>query len=267
MRHLETQSQKGFYMGPGSGPSMDRVFLKNGGTGADKQFRHVLVPPAFAQQHAMRMHLAVEHYPPPRYEKGTHEEERMGTVFDAAMRDVGEHDAYDDEPFMEELAGLDMFDSIRAAPPDPKGEAVAVRGDNIPWDCGEQPALGHRHNDMSQTLHSHHVHPLPPGTKSPPSQVDSAMLISRRRNRNTPEVSKDIFNYVTDQAHAETFGGLPYGVVVCRGRTNSTSMAMLLLTRVQQRCQVQRDIVTEALLSFRKLMTSTCRTPSKWCAT
>ena len=39
-----------------------------------------------------------------------------------------------------ELAGLDMFDSTRAAPPDPKGEAVAVRGDNFPWDCGEHPA-------------------------------------------------------------------------------------------------------------------------------
>ena len=64
MRHLETRSKKGFYMGPGSSPSMDRVFLKDGGTGALKQFLHVLVPPAFAQQHAMRMHLAAELYPP-----------------------------------------------------------------------------------------------------------------------------------------------------------------------------------------------------------
>ena len=38
---------------------MDRVVLKNEGTGAVKQFRHVLVPHAFAQQHAMRMHLVV----------------------------------------------------------------------------------------------------------------------------------------------------------------------------------------------------------------
>ena len=60
MDHLETQSQKGFYMGPGSDPSMDQVFLKEGGTGAVKQFRHVLVSPAFAQQHAMHMHLAAE---------------------------------------------------------------------------------------------------------------------------------------------------------------------------------------------------------------
>ena len=33
------------------------------------------------------------------------------------------------------------------------------------------------------------------------------MLISRHRHRNTPEVVKDIFNYVTHQAYAETFGG------------------------------------------------------------
>ena len=34
MRHLETRGQKGFYMGPGSGPSMDRVFLGTGGSRA-----------------------------------------------------------------------------------------------------------------------------------------------------------------------------------------------------------------------------------------
>ena len=179
MRHLETQSQKGFYMGPGSGPSMDRVFLKNGGTGAVKQFRLVLVPPAFAQQNAMRSHLAAEHYPPAAYERGIHEEERMGTVFAVAIRDVGEHDEYADEPFMEELAGLDTFDRIRAIPPDPTGEAVAVRGYNVPWDCGEYPALGHRHNDMLHTPYNHHVPPLPPGTQSPPPQRDSAVLITR----------------------------------------------------------------------------------------
>ena len=77
----------------------------------------------------MRMHLAVEHYLPPLYKKGTHEDERMGTVIKFAVRDEGEHDAYADEPFMEELAGLDLFDTIRAAR---KGDAVAVRGDNVP---------------------------------------------------------------------------------------------------------------------------------------
>ena len=71
-----------------------------------------------------------------------------------------------------------MFDSIRATPPDPTGEAVAVRGDNVPWGCGEHLALGHWHNDMSQTMYTHHVPPLPPGTQSPPPQLDSAVLVS-----------------------------------------------------------------------------------------
>ena len=40
MRHLDTRGQTGFYMGPGSEPSMDRVFLGAGGSRAVKQFRH-----------------------------------------------------------------------------------------------------------------------------------------------------------------------------------------------------------------------------------
>ena len=108
------------------------------------------------------------------------------------MREVGEHAAYTVEPFMAELAGLDMFNSIRTAPPDPTGEAVAVQGHNIPWECGDHPALGQRHNDMSQTWYNHNLPPLPPSTKSPAPQLDSAMLIIRRCNRDTPEVVKDI---------------------------------------------------------------------------
>ena len=50
-----------------------------------------------------------------------------------------------------------LFDSVRVAPPDPTGEAVAVRGDNNPWDRGKHPALGKGHNDMSHTLRKHYV--------------------------------------------------------------------------------------------------------------
>ena len=50
---------------------------------------------------------------------------------------------------------------------------------------------------------------------------------------------------------------LPYGDVVCRKRTALTSMAMLPLTLVPQRCRAPPGIETEALLSFHMLMTST----------
>ena len=55
------------------------------------------------------------------------EYEAPGTRFAVQERDVHEQPAYSDEPFMEELTSLDLLDSVRAAPPDPTGVAVAVR--------------------------------------------------------------------------------------------------------------------------------------------
>ena len=119
MRHLETRGQKGFYMGPGSGPSMHRVFLGVGGSRAVKQFRHVLVPPAYAQQRATGMHLRHQHVPPELYDRA--ETEAAGDAFAFDEREADEAVPYSDEPFMEELRGIDLFDSVRAAPPDPTG--------------------------------------------------------------------------------------------------------------------------------------------------
>ena len=79
MRHLDTWGQKGFYMGLGSGSSMDRVFLGAGGSRAVKQFRLVLVPPAYAQQHAMPMHPGHQHVPPELYDRA--ETEAAGDAF------------------------------------------------------------------------------------------------------------------------------------------------------------------------------------------
>ena len=58
MRHMEERGVQGFYMGPGSGPSMERVFLREPGSGPVKQYRHVLVPPALVQKHAIRMYMS-----------------------------------------------------------------------------------------------------------------------------------------------------------------------------------------------------------------
>ena len=35
------------------------------------------------------------------------------------------------------------------------------------------------------------------------------MLISRQRHKSTPDMVYDVFNYVTDKAHAEAFGEPP----------------------------------------------------------
>ena len=103
----------------------------------------------------MRMHLGHQHAPSELYERAVTEDAR--DTFAVDERAADEEAPYSDEPFIEELKGMDLFNSVRAAPPDPTGEAVAVCGDSLPWHCGEHPALGQRHNDMSQTLHTHRV--------------------------------------------------------------------------------------------------------------
>ena len=113
---------------------------------------------------------------------------------------------YSDEPFMEELRGMDFFNSVRAAPSDLTGEAVAVRGDNLPWECGEHPTLGQRHNDMSQTLHTHRVGQRSAGSPLHAPGMESAELISRQRHETTLDMAYDVFNYVSYKAHAEAFG-------------------------------------------------------------
>ena len=95
----------------------------------------------------MRMNLGHQHVPPELYDRA--ETEAAGEAFDVDERVADEEVPYSEEPFMEELRGMDLFNSVRAAPPDPTAEAVAVRGDSLPWECGEHPALGQRHNDMS----------------------------------------------------------------------------------------------------------------------
>ena len=176
---------------------MNRVFLGAGGARAVKQFRHVLVPPAYAQQHATRE----------LYDRA--ETEAAGDEFTIDEQPADEAVPYSDNPFMEELRGIDLCDSTRAAPPVPTGDAVAVRGDNLPWECGEHLALGQRHNNMSQTLHTHRVRQRSADSPLHAAEVQSAVLISRQRHKSTSNMVYGVFNYVTDKAHAEAFGGPP----------------------------------------------------------
>ena len=108
-----------------------------------KQFRHVRFPPALAQKHANCFHrfdkeaqLDVD----PLHERT--DAEVADEEFCVRDRDEVEQAPYSDEPFMEELRHLDMFTSVRAAPPDATNAAVAICGDNVSWDCGEHPDWG-----------------------------------------------------------------------------------------------------------------------------
>ena len=211
MRHLEEKGVQGFYMGPGSGRSMEQVFLREPRSRAIKHYRHVLVPPALVQKHALRMYMSDVMKQPewgPMYVSREYEE--PGTRFAVHERDVNEQPAVLDEPFMEELTTLDLLDSVRAAPPAPTGVVVAVRGNNVPWHCVEHPSLGRGHNSLGDHLRQVH---MPSDVSPPPSppRVEYPMpeLISRQRDKSTPEVARDILNHMSERAHGTVFGGQP----------------------------------------------------------
>ena len=84
-----------------------------------------------------------------------------------------------------------------------------MNSDNLPRECGEHPAQGQRHNDISQTLHTHRVRQRSKDSPVHAPGVESAVLISRQRHKFTPDVATDIFNYVTDKAHTEAFAAPP----------------------------------------------------------
>ena len=103
-----------------------------------------------------------------------------------------------------------MFNSVRAAPPDPTCAAVAVRRDNVSWYCGEHPDLGKDHNTLSARLHDIVVAPAPLPEASPGlAPLPDTMIISRHQHRNTPDVTHDASAYVAEQIHAARFGGDP----------------------------------------------------------
>ena len=57
-RLLEEREVQEFYMGPRSGSSMERAFLREPASGAVKQYMHVLVPSTLMQKHCLRMYMS-----------------------------------------------------------------------------------------------------------------------------------------------------------------------------------------------------------------
>ena len=191
----EQRGTQGFYMGPESGPTAERVFLREPRLVAVKQYRHVLVPPALVQKHVMRMHLSdMKQHPDCGPMCVSRENEEPRTSFAVHECDVHEQSQYLDEPFMEELKGLDLLNSVLAAPPDAPGVVLAVRGDNVPWDSGAHPMLGRGQHSLGDHLHNVYMpsEVLPPPLSLPAVQA-TPVSICRPRNKSTSEVAHDAF--------------------------------------------------------------------------
>ena len=196
------------------------------------------------------MHMVRQHATTDVYNSAVTED--AGDAFTVDERVAPEQVPCTNQPFMEELERLDLFDSIRAATLDSACDAVGVRGvDNLPWECGEHPALGQQQNVMSQTLNDLRLRQR--GLDNPflATDVKNAKLINcrwRQRRKSTPDIVNDIFNYVTDKAYAEVFEGQPYAGAVYLKTSASACWAVWVLARGCLYCRAQYATGTEMLL-------------------
>ena len=131
LRHLEARGVKVIYVGPGPGPSMKRVYVRNGRAGYVRIYRHVVIPPAAVQRYAMRLNVNVKTEDRLRGDYERVEGEDAGSTLQILDDPYGPEEPYSDDPFIDELKDLDILDSVRAAPPDPTAKSIAVRGDNV----------------------------------------------------------------------------------------------------------------------------------------
>ena len=159
LKHLEARGVIGFFMGPGDGPSMDRVHVKSTTKSTVRQYRHVVTPRVCLEEYAMKLHCSELHTASdmsdeqvladqeelPEFERG---------LFEVDARHPDEVLPYTDEPFMEHVKAIATFDTVRAVPPDPTRQTVGKRGVNVQWQAGEYPPISERHNQPGTALHT-----------------------------------------------------------------------------------------------------------------
>ena len=58
LQHLEERGLMGYFMGPGDGPSMDRVYIIRDTGSTVRQYRHVVTPLVCLEMHAALMHVS-----------------------------------------------------------------------------------------------------------------------------------------------------------------------------------------------------------------
>ena len=200
LQHLEERGLMGYFMGPGDGPSMDRVYIIRDTGSTVRQYRHVVTPLVCLEMHAALMHVSGiakvmlskeaeaeqlhgDQVRLPRFEQGE---------FSVAARDMNEVPPYPNDEFRSRVRELAGFDTVRAAQPTDKA-ATSIRAQGRNWAAGEHPRVNKLHNQPGRTLTAA-VRPRedwPAGTvHSPPPEL--ATLFSRDAHRHTPEVAADV---------------------------------------------------------------------------
>ena len=207
---VHIQSQRAFwpwwtlsynnFMGPGDGPSWDRVYTTRDPGATVRQYRHVVTPLLCLEMHAALMHCARmadvmlseqaeaeqlegDQIRLPRFERGE---------FTVADLDLNEVPLYQNDAFMSRVRDLASFDTVRAAQPADKG-ATSIRAQGRDWAAGEHLGVSKQHNQPGRALTAtdRPREDWPAGTvRSPPPEP--ALLFSRDAHRHTPEVAADV---------------------------------------------------------------------------
>lgn len=153
LHHLESRGVAGYFMGPGDGPSMDRVYMRKGTGATVMQYRHVVTPLVWLEMHASLLHranlsiltescaanhLAGDQAALPAYARGK---------FEVVERDMREVPPHQNACFIQQVKDIATFDRARAAPATPASATVL----SADWSQGEHPRLSTLHNQPGRT--------------------------------------------------------------------------------------------------------------------
>ena len=119
LKHLEARGSIGFFMGPGDGPSMDRLYVKSSTKSPMRQYRHVVTPRVCLEEyklHCSELHTASDM---PEEQVLTAQQEVPGCergLFEVDARDPDEVLPCTDEPLMDRVKAIQTFDNFPGRP-------------------------------------------------------------------------------------------------------------------------------------------------------
>ena len=124
LQHLEERGIMGYIMGPGDGPSMDRVYISRPIGATVRQYRHVVTPLVWLEMHAALMHCSrLAETQLPKQVEAEHLEAKARLqpyergLFEVADRDMHEVPPYEKDAFMQHVQRLAAFDHLRREQP------------------------------------------------------------------------------------------------------------------------------------------------------
>ena len=111
LKHLEARGVIGFFMGPGDGPSMDRVYVKSTTKSTVRQYRHVVTPRVCLEEYAMNFHCTKLHTTSDMSDEQVLADQQEMPEFERGLFEVDARDPYEvlpytDEPFMEHVKAI-----------------------------------------------------------------------------------------------------------------------------------------------------------------